>query len=230
MAEDFANKSPDTRRAITTELTVLLGDEAYAARVTVTLAAVTAAPPFTWNAAVLSSLGGMTMTLPVVACVSRVTATDVAALRPADVVIPAAWPLKRDGTGWRGAVLLAAPHASTGVGADLGEGDAIVLRGEPVSLDAAEADMAEADGSPAIVDAVGEVPVVVRVEVGEVRMAAKDWAALGRGDVITLGQRVGARVALRVGGIVLARGELVEIDGEVGVRVVERVHEEPVRS
>jgi flagellar motor switch/type III secretory pathway protein FliN len=70
---------------------------------------------------------------------------------------------------------------------------------------------------------VGDVPVVVRVEVGEARMIAREWAALARGDVVTLGRRVGERVLLRVGGVPVARGELVSVDGEVGVRIVERI-------
>ena len=52
------------------------------------------------------------------------------------------------------------------------------------------------------------------------------WAVLARGDVVTLGRRVGEPVLLRVGGIPVARGDLVEIDGEVGVRIVERLAED----
>jgi len=57
----------------------------------------------------------------------------------------------------------------------------------------------------------------------EARLAARDWAAIGRGDVIALGRRVGEAVVLRVGGVPVARGELVEIEGEVGVRIIERI-------
>ena len=73
-----------------------------------------------------------------------------------------------------------------------------------------------------LVTAMGEVPVVVRVEVGTVEMAAKDWAALGQGDVIALGRKVGDGVTLRVGGVAVARGELVDLEGEVGVRILGR--------
>jgi flagellar motor switch/type III secretory pathway protein FliN len=74
-----------------------------------------------------------------------------------------------------------------------------------------------------LIDAIGDVPVLVRVELGEARMAARDWAAVGKGDVVTLGKRVGESVVLRVGGVPVARGDLVEVDGEVGVRIVERL-------
>jgi hypothetical protein len=65
---------------------------------------------------------------------------------------------------------------------------------------------------------------LVRVEIGEARMAAREWAALERGDVVALGRRIGERVVLRVGGVPVATGELVEIDGDVGVRIIERLN------
>ena len=71
----------------------------------------------------------------------------------------------------------------------------------------------------------GEVPVVVRVEIGSVEMRAKEWAALGPGDVISLGRKIGEGVTLRVGGVTIARGELVDVEGEVGVRILGRTEE-----
>ena len=75
----------------------------------------------------------------------------------------------------------------------------------------------------ALVATLGDVPVLVRVEIGEAVLPAREWAALGRGDVIALRRPVGHPVVLRVEGVPLARGELVEIDGEVGVRISERL-------
>jgi flagellar motor switch/type III secretory pathway protein FliN len=74
------------------------------------------------------------------------------------------------------------------------------------------------------------VPVLVRVEIGEARMTAREWASIGRGDVVTLGRRVGAQVLLRVGGVPVALGELVSVDGEVGVRIAERVAGDPTSA
>jgi flagellar motor switch/type III secretory pathway protein FliN len=111
------------------------------------------------------------------------------------------------------------------VRARLVEGGRLVLSGEVDSV-CAEADMTERVtevGEGALLEAVGDVPVVVRVEIGEARMAAREWASLGRGDVITVGRRVGELVVLRVGGVAVARGELVNVDGEVGVRIAERI-------
>ena len=82
--------------------------------------------------------------------------------------------------------------------------------------------MSDQAKSGALVEAVGEVPVVVRVEIGVAEMRAREWAALGRGDVIALGRKIGEPVTLRVGGVAVAKGELVEIEGEVGVRILGR--------
>ena len=101
-----------------------------------------------------------------------------------------------------------------------------MLSGELEPLWAAETEMADPGSTAALLDAIGDVPVVVRVEIGEARMPARDWASLGRGDVIALGRPVGEQVVLRVGGVPVARGQLVEIDGEVGVRIDERIAED----
>jgi flagellar motor switch/type III secretory pathway protein FliN len=74
-----------------------------------------------------------------------------------------------------------------------------------------------------LVGAIGDVPVVVRVEVGEATLPAREWASLHRGDVLSLGRRLGAHVVLRVGPIAVARGELVDLEGELGVRIVDRI-------
>lgn len=67
-----------------------------------------------------------------------------------------------------------------------------------------------------------ELPLEVRVELGNATLAAREWATLGPGDVLVLDRRVGDPVSLRIGGRVLARGELVEVDGAIGVRITER--------
>ena len=86
--------------------------------------------------------------------------------------------------------------------------------------------MSEAE-KDALVEAVGEVPVVVRVEIGVAEMRARDWASLAPGDVVSLGKKLGEPVTLRVGGITVARGELVDLDGEVAVRILGRTDVEP---
>ncbi len=207
-------------------LTVLVDHDAFDARVVVSRRAALAAPSLPWGVAALAALGPTPLGLPIVACAFRATVADVASLAAGDVVVPASWALTRDGSHLRGPVWLAAPAAEHGVVAHLAPDAGLVLRGDLTPLcpdEASEANMAEGDDRPELIDAMGDVPVLVRVELGEAKMAARAWAAVGKGDVVALGRRVGETVLLRVGGVVVARGDLVEIDGEVGVRIVERL-------
>jgi flagellar motor switch/type III secretory pathway protein FliN len=146
----------------------------------------------------------------------------MARLAAGDVLVPSAWPLSKSGGALTGPVLVAAPAAEVGFRAALGEDGGLVLLGEQVPLCPAEANMAEGVDRGELIDAVGDLPVLVRVEIGEATMAARDWASVGRGDILGLGRRVGEPVILRVGGVAVARGDLVELEGEVGVRIVER--------
>jgi len=216
------------RESVSLALTVLLGDDAFEGCLTIAGANLSAPPPAPWTGRALSSLGAMPLSLPIIACATLARVADIAALRTGDVWLPGTWPLAlaTDVAGspgsLRGLVLLAAASSPTGVRARL-EGNRLVISGEVDMLCPAEAEMTDLEGESALLDAVGDVPVIVRVEVGEARMIAREWAALGRGDVVTLGRRVGERVLLRVGGVPVARGELVSVDGEVGVRIVERL-------
>jgi flagellar motor switch/type III secretory pathway protein FliN len=220
----------DGREGVCLALTVLVGDDAYVARFVVAREEAMVLPPAEWTARDLAALGPTPLSIPIVACASTATLSEVASLREGDAWIPGTWKLERADGALRGAVLLAAPSAVTGVRARLVEDGRVVLSGE---VDAVVADggagegdtgqMTEADGKDALLSAIGDVPVVVRVEIGEAHMPAREWAALGRGDVVTLGRRVGELVVLRVGGVPVARGELVNVDGEVGVRIAERL-------
>jgi type III secretion protein Q len=214
---------------VVVELTVLVGDDAYAARVIASREGIRVAKPPVFSAASLSRLGGLPLGMPIVANALRLTVSDLASLRCGDALILEPWPLSRapDGT-WRGLAWLSTPHAHEGIRIELCDQGRIVLRGGVDALCAAEAEMSERNDGSELVSAVGDVPVVVKVEIGEARMAARDWASLSRGDVIALGRRVGEGVILRVGGVAVARGELVEIDGEIGVRIGERLTDDGV--
>jgi flagellar motor switch/type III secretory pathway protein FliN len=215
--------------AVAVTLTVLLDDEAYAARVVARGQRLHVARPLPWNHRSLSRLGAMPLALPVVIAAQRSTVAEVEALGPGDVVLQHQWPLALEKTGeLSGPVLLSPPGGSVGVRADLVGGRQLVVRGQEDPLDAEESNMTQgAEEASGWVGAVGEVPVVLRVEIGEAVMAAREWASLSPGDVIGLGTRVGQHVLLRVGGVPVARGELVDLEGEVGVRIVARLGEEP---
>jgi flagellar motor switch/type III secretory pathway protein FliN len=211
---------------VAVSLTVLVEHDAFDARVVVPRSAALAAPSPPWGALELAALGPTPLTLPIVACAFRSTVAEVASFGAGDIVVPASWALTHGGELLHGPVWLAAPAAEQGVRAQLAPGGTLVLGGElaPLCADApTEASMGEGVDKAELIDAIGDVPVLVRVEIGEARMAARDWAAVGKGDVVALGRRVGESVVLRVGGVPVARGDLVEIDGEVGVRIVERL-------
>jgi flagellar motor switch/type III secretory pathway protein FliN len=210
-------------------LTVLVGDDAYAARLVVARDEAVMGPSPGWTARGLAALGATPLSIPVVACAATSTLDELAALREGDAWIPGTWRLERaQGGSLRGDVLLAAPSASTGVRARLVEDGRLVLSGEVDGVCAGDLDdMTESNAGDALLNTIGDVPVVVRVEIGEATLAAREWAALGRGDVVTLGRRVGELVVLRVGGVPVARGELVNVDGEVGVRIAERLVQGP---
>jgi flagellar motor switch/type III secretory pathway protein FliN len=201
--------------------------DAFAARVIVSRAAALSSPAPAWDACALAALGPTPLAVPVVAIATWATTADVATLRRGDAFVPRPMgkncQIVRGGSaGVVGPVLIAPPSSDLGLCAQLGEDGRLVLGGRLESLLATEAHM-DSDERGAVVAVLGEVPVVVRVEIGEATMSARDWASLGRGDVVALGRRVGEPVLLRVGGIPLARGELVELDGEVAVRIVERL-------
>ncbi len=203
--------------------TVLVAHDAFSARIVLPRTTLGAAPSAPWTAASLASLGALPLEVAVVACAFPWPAAEVACLSAGDVLVPGTWRLRRGAAGLAGPVLLAADAADVGFGAELGEDGRLVLRGALEPLGAAEASMSQEVDRDELIDAIGDVPVLVRVEIGEARMSAREWATLGQGDVVALARRVGEPVVIRVGGVRVARGDLVEIDGQVGVRIVERL-------
>jgi flagellar motor switch/type III secretory pathway protein FliN len=207
-------------------LTVTVADDAYAATLILCTRLALSAPEPPWTRDGLRALGTTPLAVPVVATAFQATVSDVASLRSGDALIPPQWPLARVGDGsrdWAGRLMIAPPTGALGVTCDLSDKGQLVLGGQARALWVREAEMVEPDESSDLVSAMGDVPVLVRVEIGEACMAAREWAALERGDVIALGRRIGERVVLRVGGVPVASGELVEIEGTVGVRIVERL-------
>jgi len=168
-----------------------------------------------------ATLGDAPLALPVVACRLVATGAEIAALAVGDVwMLGGAW--KADTRASR-PVWLSAADGEVGFRCMLEpEGRLVLGHGfEELSW----SPMNEPNDSPTLVEAVGEVPVVVRVEVGAARMKAREWAMVSPGDVIGLGSKIGAKVTLRVSGAAVAEGDLVDIDGELGVRIRRRLGE-----
>jgi flagellar motor switch/type III secretory pathway protein FliN len=203
--------------------TVLIGNDAFSARATVrrSLAAAAAPPP---AEELLASLGDLALSLPVIAGVAVVDRAEIDALEEGDVFLPGkGWTVARlggDGSTLSGTVTAAAKAHDCGVLAQIGSSGELVVMGllaSPLDTETTMDDSKTDRGT--ISEAALEAPVVVRVELGAVTLTAREWAALGPGDIIPLGKRVAEPAVLRVAGVQVAEGELVEIEGELGVRI-----------
>jgi type III secretion system YscQ/HrcQ family protein len=207
----IASRHPGAPVVDSAVVRVTLDGAGFAARVLLDWAIEAATPG--WSRDRLAGLGNTPLTVPIVASPLFVTAHEVSSLGVGDALLigPAG------STGMlRGDVVLASPFAERGAKAEFVADGTLVLRAG--SSEFREGRMTE--DSEAIVEAVGDVPVVVRVEVGTATMTAREWAALAPGDVVAMAQRVGGPAILRIGGVEVARGELVEIEGELGVRIL----------
>jgi len=223
--------------------TVTVDLDAYLARLRLPRS-VRAAPTDGWDRAALAALGNAELELPLVAAASTALVSEVGLLAVGDVWLPGTWLLRSSASGGlAGPLLLAPPGLEYGIVTELGDEGRVVVQGRVERLDAVPADEVDSDSSANmsqdpnatdtqndLVDAIGEAPLVVRVEVGVARMRARDWAALAPGDVVALGRRIADPVVLRAGGTEIARGELVEIEGEVGVRIIARVAVPPLEG
>lgn len=202
----------DPNRVAATFL-VFVEDDAHVARASIPRAMIDPAEtPFD-----ISTLGATPISIPLVAATALAGRNEIASLRVGDAWLPGTFTIARAGSGWSGTLALVAPMSERGAVAKI-DGTKIVLAEEAASLPW-EPSM---DGKSALSESMGDVPVVVRVEIGTAQMAARDWAKLGTGDVVTLGKRIGDAVVLRVAGEEVARGELVEVEGEIGVRITSR--------
>lgn len=216
-------------RHLAVRASVMIGADAYGVNAAVQVPASYVAPPLAGRDQ-LESLGELPISIPVVIAVASAPAGEIYGIAAGDVFLP--------GAGWTvgstlvasarrltGQVILAAPDRDRGITGTLGEGGEIVVVGLKATPPDAEAAMSssERDDQTATAEVILDAPLVVRVEMGAVTLAAREWAALGPGDVIALAKRVSEPVVLRIAGLEVARGELVDIEGELGVRIRERI-------
>ncbi len=212
-------------------LTVVVDGEAFGARAIFPAALVVQAKRPPWDRPALAAMGTLPLALQIVACASTAALSDVAALVPGDAWMPGTWMLGQPGT-LAGKVTLVAPRSEHGIEAELAADGRLAIGRAAVAVawnqgtESREGNkMSTQDRTTqatALTTAMGDVPVVVRVEIGAVQMRAQDWAELEEGDVVATDQKIGEPVVLRVGGVEVARGELVDIDGEIGVRILSR--------
>lgn len=175
-----------------------------------------------WDNEALHGLGDLPLSLPLVACRLAATAAEVATVRLGDIwVLGDAWGLGPRAS-LRGDAVLCDPSSECALGVRLeGDGRVVLREGREEMSWSPMRDKSVPDTG--LVEAIADVPVVVRVEIGIARMTAREWSGLRAGDVIGLGSKIGDPVTLRVSGLAVAEGELVDLDGEVGVRVRRRL-------
>lgn len=200
-------------RATTAWLTVVIGPDAFEARVTLDDGIL--APPVPFDPA---SLGSMPLALPIVGATCIASRSEIAALASGDAfVVPGlANPREQKTT-----AALVPERGELGLAVEVAEPSRLVVRGLVESFPW-EVPLMNAETTARVLDDAG---VVVRVELGTVEMKAHEWAQLSAGDVITLGKKLGEPAVLRVGGVEVARGELVQVEGEIGVRILSRTED-----
>ena len=183
----------------------------------------------------LASLGRLPLGLPVVAAWCGATYAEIATLAPGDVLLTgreargARGRIGLEPWDFQGEVVLVPARAEVGMVAEARDSGAVVLSEHRASvpLVAPEARSLSRRGPPVNpndtpIDALADVPLVVRVELGVAELSASAWAKTRPGDVLTLGRKVGDPVVLRVSGTEIAQGELVHVDGELAVRILSR--------
>lgn len=172
-----------------------------------------------WDEVDVMGLGDAPISFPIVGCRLVATAEEVAALSTGDT-----WVLGK-GLVLAGEVWLADPVREQGLCAEIEQTGRVVLRDgiEELSWSPMDETSDEPETTKNVMTAVGEVAVVVRVEIGNATMTAREWSQLRPGDVVGVGARIGDPVTLRVSGHAVAEGELVDVDGEVGVRIRRRI-------
>ncbi len=215
LARDLLAAEP---RATTAWLTVVLGADAFSARVTVPDSAEARASDAPLTEDALLGMGDAPLALPLVAALAVASRDDVAALSSGDAFVPPSFLAASADGALGGRVALVAPTSEAAIGADLAPDGRLVVR----ECETHPWDAPMSNDTSRTVQALEDAPVVVRVELGVVEMKAREWAALAPGDVVTCGRRVGDPVVLRVGGVEVARGELVTVDGEIAVRILQR--------
>jgi flagellar motor switch/type III secretory pathway protein FliN len=216
-------------RALLVRGSLAIGSDSYAVN-----AVVQARRPFSVesgsSAEQLEALGALPISLPVVVGVAAGPAGELFGMATGDVFLPGeGWTVARSGTagarGFTGKVILTAPNQDQGITGTLGEDGSIVVVGVGPTSHDVEATMSTSkrNETTATSEVILDAPLVVRVELGSVTLAAREWAALGPGDVIAVGRRVSEPIILRIAGQEVAHGELVDIEGELGVRIRDRI-------
>jgi flagellar motor switch/type III secretory pathway protein FliN len=160
----------------------------------------------------LATLGEMPLTLPIVVAQVSLDPEQVATLEVSDIVL-----VGQTAT----TVHLADPGSEWGL-AFQKQNETQWSYVEQVALPWST-EHEPTGGEEPMKEALENVPVVARVELGSVSLSATEWSRMRPGDTLALGKKPGDLVTLRVAGVEVAKGELVVFEGQTGVRIVERI-------
>ena len=81
----------------------------------------------------------------------------------------------------------------------------------------------KANGEPASLDLILDIPLTVTVELGRSKMLINDLLQLGQGSVVDLTKLVGEPLEVLVNNKLVARGEVVVVNEKFGVRLTDIV-------
>ncbi len=151
-------------------------------------------------------------------------ASEIAALRPGDVVLPDRLTVDLDG---RGTVRLRAPGAPLAWVLESADGALTMIGLEQDALPSTRGrrESTEDRMSEERIAQMSGTPITLHVEVARVELTLGDVANLAVGEVLRTGRTISERVTLRAGDRAVAHGELVDVEGELGVQITEVVAE-----
>jgi flagellar motor switch protein FliN len=66
-----------------------------------------------------------------------------------------------------------------------------------------------------------DIPLNVRVELGQTKMVVNDLLQLGQGSVVELNRKVGDSLDIYIGDKLVAKGDVVVVDEKFGIRLTD---------
>jgi len=73
------------------------------------------------------------------------------------------------------------------------------------------------------IDLILDIPLDVRVELGQVKMIVNDLLQLGQGSIVELNKHISDQVDVFISDKLIARGEVVVVEEKLGIRLTDIV-------
>lgn len=80
-----------------------------------------------------------------------------------------------------------------------------------------------ADGEPANLEAILDIPVLLSVEIGHTKISIKNLLQLNQGSVVELERLAGEPLDVKVNSTLVAHGEIVVVNEKYGIRLTDIV-------